>query len=326
MNPFTKLRDHIMSLPSRQELEWKTDALSQQIQQINRTPQLAQNILFRTEMGVSSTRVCNEEVIVSLSTFGDRIHGTALTVETLLEQTVKPNRIILNLGRQFEGKGMIPGSLKLLERRGLEIRFSRDIGPYTKLLPTMRDFPNAVIITVDDDMLYGFDMVSRLVSEHIKAPADIVGFRCREMETRGEKFISPFLNWRYAPNDADPSLKLLPEGVYGILYPPRSLDERVYDEKLFMDLCPSADDFWFKAMSMLKGTLVRKAYADPETVRSTLSDPKTVINDMNKNGGYERQLKAVLQHFDLFKMLDKQQRAWFNPSPALSSIHSTWEG
>ena len=310
MNPLKKLKKFLLSLPDRTYIDWKTKKLLDEIRDQNMSPDLRQHILTRSESGVTSSRCCNEEVIISLSTFGDRIHGTALTIESLLEQTVKPNRIILNLGRQFEGKGKIPGSLKLLERRGLEIRFTRDIGPYTKLLPTLYDQPNAAIITVDDDVIYNYDFVSNLVNEHIQHPTDIIGTRCRMMETKGTKLLSQFLSWKFAPNGSEPSMKLLPEGCMGILYPPNSLDERVFDEKIFLDLCPSTDDFWFKAMSMLKGTMVKKAYSEADEARNLHSDPARTLHEINKSGGYDRQLLAVLNHFDLWGWLNDHQKAW----------------
>ena len=45
-------------------------------------------------------------------------------------------------------------------------------------------------------------------------------------------------------------------GGAGCLYPPNSLHEDVFKEKLFMSLCPSSDDVWFWAMALLKGTKI----------------------------------------------------------------------
>lgn len=310
MNIFSKLKQLFLSYPDRPYIENQTKILIKALHDARRYPELGQNIIFRSETGVSSTRCCNEELIISLSTFGDRIHGTAITIESLLEQTIKPNRIILNLGRQFEGKGKIPGSIKQLERRGLEIRFTRDIGPYTKLLTTLKDFPNATIITVDDDIIYDYDLVSNLVNEHINHPKDIIGSRCRIMETKGSKLLSPFLSWKFAPNGSDASMKFLPEGAMGILYPPNSLDERVFDEKTFLDLCPSTDDFWLKAMGMLKGNMVRKAYSASDDTKNKRSDVAQTLYDINKSGGYDRQIEAVLNYFGLYPWLDNHHKTW----------------
>jgi hypothetical protein len=46
-------------------------------------------------------------------------------------------------------------------------------------------------------------------------------------------------------------------GAGGVLYPPGSLDPRVQDRALFLELCPRADDLWFKMMGLLAGTVTR---------------------------------------------------------------------
>lgn len=317
MNPVKRLKNFMRSLPDRTYLDASTKKIIDEVRDQNRTPIITNNILTNHEPGVSSSRICNEEVIVSLSTFGDRIHAVALTIETLLEQTMKPNRIILNLGRQYEGRGKIPGSLRLLEKRGVELRFTPDIGPYTKLLPVLKDFPNATIITTDDDVLYNFDFISNMVNEHIQHPNEIMTSRCRCMELKGSRAFSKFLSWSYVPNDGGASIKFIPESYMGVLYPPGSLDDRVFDEKTFMSLCPSTDDFWFKAMSMLKGVKVRKVYLEDDDTNNLRTSRKLTLHDLNSSlGGYDRQLKAVVDHFDLWQMLDSNfNKPWMTSSP-----------
>ena len=259
---FSKIKALLLSYPDKDYIDWQIAGLKRSVMESHTSPLLIQNMLYRTEPGVSSVRCCGEELIVSLSTFGRRIHGVALTIESLMEQTVRPNRIILNLDSEFGKPGRIPGSLKLLEKRGLEIRFFRDCGPYMKLLPTLRDFPEATVITVE----------------------------------------LPFVDWRFAPNDCEPSPLLQPEGVRGVLYPPHSLDERVFDEKLFMSLCPSTDDFWFKTMGLLHGTQVVKCYADDERANpvNSRSDVSCTLHAVNHTlDGYDSQWKALFDHFGL---------------------------
>ena len=49
--------------------------------------------------------------------------------------------------------------------------------------------------------------------------------------------------------------KIMALGYGGVLYPPGAFDEEVFNEKVFMRLCPYADDIWFFAMALKKGTL-----------------------------------------------------------------------
>lgn len=46
--------------------------------------------------------------------------------------------------------------------------------------------------------------------------------------------------------------KIMALGYGGVLYPPGAFDEEVFNEKVFMRLCPYADDIWFFAMALKK--------------------------------------------------------------------------
>lgn len=304
---FGKLKGLLLSYPDKEYIDWQMSGLKQSVKENHIAPLLIQNLLYRSDPGVTSERCCGEELVVSLSTFGQRIHGVALTVESIMEQTVRPNRIVLYLGHEFEGPGRIPGSLRLLERRGLEIRFVRDIGPYTKLLPALRDFPGATVITVDDDILYDFDFVSTLVNGHLVCPGAVVAPRCRVMEVAADGGLRlPFVDWGLAENGCEPSMWLQPEGVRGVLYPPESLDGRVFDEEVFMALCPTTDDFWFKAMSLLRGTPVMKCYGggNRASLVNSRSDVSRTLHEVNSGSdGYDCQWRALFKYFDLGRFL-----------------------
>ena len=43
-------------------------------------------------------------------------------------------------------------------------------------------------------------------------------------------------------------------GSNGVLYPPHCLADAVLDEETFTRICPTEDDIWFFAMSLLAGT------------------------------------------------------------------------
>lgn len=46
----------------------------------------------------------------------------------------------------------IPSSLQNLTKRGLEIKYCKDIRSYTKIFYTLKEFPNALVVTSDDDI------------------------------------------------------------------------------------------------------------------------------------------------------------------------------
>lgn len=46
----------------------------------------------------------------------------------------------------------------------------------------------------------------------------------------------------------------------GILYPPQSLNEIVFEQETFEKLCPTGDDIWFKACSLLNETKCKRVF------------------------------------------------------------------
>ena len=78
------------------------------------------------------------EIIISLTTYSLRIHNVYIALESLLNQTIKPNRIILWLAEEEFNEANLPISVLRLKERGVEIRFCEDYKSYKKLIPTLR--------------------------------------------------------------------------------------------------------------------------------------------------------------------------------------------
>ena len=97
---------------------------------------LDNNLLQLKESGITNHKYCDSDIIVSLTTYGRRIHSVCLTIESLMEQSMKANRIILWLDTSFQSK-KLPSTLEKLKSRGLEVAFCKDLRSYTKLVPTL---------------------------------------------------------------------------------------------------------------------------------------------------------------------------------------------
>jgi hypothetical protein len=65
----------------------------------------------------------------------------------------------------------LPRKLVQQQRRGLEILWvTRDSGSFDKLIPTRLAYPDAIIVTVDDDAMYARWLVSRLTAYFRRHP------------------------------------------------------------------------------------------------------------------------------------------------------------
>ena len=197
-----------------------------------------------TEYGVTETKR-NPKIIVSLTTFPARIDIVYKTISTLMQQTVKPDEIILWLAEdQFPDK-KLPENLTRLEQFGLTIKWCNDIRSYKKLIPTLREFPNDVIITVDDDYYYDKNLIKTLLKEAERYPGCIIGGRAFRFVIRKNKTFklirrSYIYDDTYLPSYLNPFI-----GFGGVLYPPHSVHKDILDEETFMKVLPTNDDTWF---------------------------------------------------------------------------------
>lgn len=201
------------------------------------------------------TSDANVKLIVSLTSFGERIKSVYITLESIARQTLKPHKVILWLAEDEFTLDNIPITLKRFVNRGLEIRFCKDIKSYKKLIYTVRDFPNGLIITIDDDAIYDFEMIEELYNAHLKHPYTICCHRSHVIKKDSSGDYLPYNQWGKSNEIIEPSFLQFPTGVGGVLYFPGCFDIEFFKEEKFMQVAPTGDDFWFKAMAWKNGFL-----------------------------------------------------------------------
>lgn len=273
----------------------------------SRRNHLLNSILRETQCGTTTQKYTDHDIIVSLTSYGKRIHEVSLAIESLMQQTMKPNRIVLWLDRSYENRPL-PQSLLLQQRRGLEIAFCEDLRSYKKLIPQMSHTPGDAIITADDDILYDYDVLEHLISSYLTAPNMIHCCRVHLMKMNPEGRLYPYCQWdKTYPVIGTNRLYFITGGA-GALYPPNSLDADVFDQTSFLNLCPNADDVWFTAMALKKGTRINKVYTRHENGEDYLEnlylkgkDTLAYLNiTLNDN---DRQINAVFSKYSLYDKL-----------------------
>ena len=249
---------------------------------------------FRRSNGTVSTPR-STPVIVTLTSYGVRLNTVHLTIESILSQSSRADRIILWQSRSLNE---LPATLTRLLNRGLEIRQVTDLGPVTKVLYAAREFPDAVLVTADDDLIYPRRWLEALLAEHHRSPAAIVCHRAHLMTWASQGLIAPYNAWGYgAPNYQGPSLMLFPTGVSGVLYPPRSLHPDVVDITVNQAICRSNDDVWLKAMSLRNGTACVKVAPQSRDFYTIRGTQDAALWRTNSESANDIQLQAVFDRY-----------------------------
>ena len=199
----------------------------------------------------------SEHVVVSMTSFPAAINYAVGAIRSLLAGNALPDRLILYVTLSQFGDEGLPTELKELEKQNdiFEIRdYPVDIRSYRKLIPALSDFPDSIIVTVDDDVYYHPDMLGRLLKFHELFPDDIIAHRAKRIAIG-----KPYRKWRkfrwyhFINQRIKRSTLNIQTGVGGVLYPPGALCKEMMDAELFTKLAPTADDIWFWAAAVTNG-------------------------------------------------------------------------
>ncbi len=182
-----------------------------------------------------------DEVVVSLTSYGDRLKTVGLTIESIAGGSIRPKRLMLWIS--VAEAQHLSWSLRRLRRRGLEIRSCEDWGPHKKYYPYVSgELLTGPLVTADDDVFYPRTWLSDLLSGHAMSPDAVVCHRSRLIATTGLS-LAPYSAWPL--NDsATAHPRVLPTGVGGVLYPIRVQERLKALGTGFTARVPWADDLW----------------------------------------------------------------------------------
>ena len=192
-------------------------------------------------------------VIVSLTTYPGRIDQAWKTISSLLNQTLKPMRVILWLAKEQFPDQQLPESVQRLTGRGLEICYCEDLKSHKKYFEAMKRFPQEIIVTADDDILYPENHLEKLWKTHLEFPQDVICQWSHRIAFDGQGEFLPYNDWPDNGREA-PSLATLAVGCSGILYPPGAVVNEAFDQEKLQKYALAADDLWLKCMELLAGT------------------------------------------------------------------------
>jgi hypothetical protein len=191
-----------------------------------------------------------ERLVVSLTTTPRRARNLAGVLSSLLDQTEPPDRLILALPRESRSGERYPPARDLKLPAGVDIVPCRDEGPATKLLPALELEPGALVVAVDDDVIYPRSLLATLLREHRLRPQAAIGFRGVRL-TPGVAFDE--LDHVFATGVRAATQVDVLFGTWGYLVPPGALGPEVWR----LDAAPEAlrwvDDIWFSGHMARRG-------------------------------------------------------------------------
>lgn len=243
----------------------------------------------------------NREIIVSMTSYPKRINYVHKSLQSILDQTWKPDKVILWLAsEQFAGKEAdLPGELlRMVEDGSVTIRWCKDLKAHKKYFYALQEFSDSLIITVDDDLLIEPKMIQKLMTSYLLHPEAVSTVRCHLMTMDDDAGILPYGQWikDFDTVVGKPSMQLFCTGGAGALYPAWLFRNLQFDESLIVEMCLYADDIWLKTMEVIAGipVVMTSKYTGIVSIDGT-QDEKLYDINIEKN---DTQLQKCIEWVD----------------------------
>ncbi|MWV60590.1 glycosyltransferase family 2 protein [Rathayibacter sp. VKM Ac-2754] len=224
----------------------------------------------------------SNNVVVSLTSYGDRLRSVNLTIESIGRGSTRPGRLILwtDPGVDVES---LPWRLLRLRRRGLEVLPSpANFGPHTKYYPYALTFAGsaAPLVTADDDSLYPRRWLRGLMIAARESPEGIVCYRAHRVAFDEGGGLAPYNTWT-SVRSTSPSLLHFATGVSGVWYPPDFVVELARRGDEFLKRSPRADDVWLHYVAVTSGRTIRQVGLRPKKFPEAARTQKQALHRSN---------------------------------------------
>lgn len=208
------------------------------------------------------------KIVVSFTTSPSRLFRVEPVIKSILEQDYNVYAIEINLPDKYKNKEdyVIPDFLdseKLIDPKVSVLRTGRDIGPASKVIPTLiryKDTPDVYVVSIDDDHIYPKNVVSTLVKGlHLYGTDKVYGIGGLDI------FLAPKLGITMHSYEKTITVASI-EGVFGVLYNPRvcikdiSEIESYYDTVMNCVECITSDDITISNYLAMKNIPIVKLH------------------------------------------------------------------
>lgn len=211
----------------------------------------------------------DKKIIVSFTSFPKRINTIAPMLNSIINQTLKADKIVLWLAQSefSEKEKSLPEYILNFVKEGkLIIEWCDDLKSHKKYFYALKKYVNDIIILVDDDLIYDKNLIRSLINSYLLFPKAISAKRTHLMLKNIKE--NDFVEYNYWPFEVNawigkPSMQLFATTGAGTLIPPKLLNLSFFDEQVIKNICLYSDDIWLKAIETVSDIpIVQTEYFD----------------------------------------------------------------
>ena len=248
----------------------------------------------------------SKEIVVSMTSYPPRIHSAVLSLKTIYKQTKLPDKVILWLEEsEFPNKMKdLPEGLKqLIIEKTLSIRWCKeDLKSHKKYFWVFKEYPDALVITVDDDVVYPPQRIEDLYLSYLLHPQAVSAARACLIPISQDGEIPTCKSWPVGIDAfvSRPSLQLSAIGDAGVLYPTNLFSgvRKLLDIEAIKHTCLYNDDLWLKAMEIVAGIPVVVAEGFEFLIYTPNSQKIGLYHENWENSRSDKELLEIKKEID----------------------------
>lgn len=195
------------------------------------------------------------QIVVSITSGEDRFDELELSLYSVFNQTISPDKVILWFSNEYE-LSELPYSITRYIKNGLEIRFVEDKKSFTNIIYALKEFENHIIITAEDNICYPKDWLKKLYHSYITNPKDIHVHRAFKVKTKENTNLPSVLCEKYFNNEMA-GFDYIPDIYGGVLYPPKCFTREVFREDVYKKKAKADWIVWAWVMALVSGRKIR---------------------------------------------------------------------
>lgn len=237
-------------------------------------------------------------LIISLTSYPARFPSLHLTIKSLLDQSVRPDQIVLWIAH--DDIAVLPDTLTSLQSERFRIGACDDIRNFKKILPTLTEYPDAFIVICDDDTYYPDDWLKGLVDAFDPQQPSIVCYRCHRLGYTPEGRLAPYRSWvrnDVGDNGGTLTRNVLPTGNGGVLYPPGSLPPETTNLEMIRQLSATSDDVWLFFMWRQNGWSIKRVPGPRREFTEWSGTQDQALWSLHRTGKKDEHLQSMSDHF-----------------------------
>lgn len=232
----------------------------------------------------------NHELVVSITSYYKRFNTLPLVINSLLNQTVKPDEIQIWI--EEKDFNLIPKRLSKFNSINFK-KCENNLYSYKKILPTLKENQNRYIVTFDDDIIYQRNVLESLVKQALKNPKDVVANRIHKIKLK-DNLPDKYNNW-FLNDNSNSELNFF-TGVGGVLYPPNCFYKDIMKIEKFKKICPNNDDIWLNWMVKLNNFKITHSGFNGNFIM--IKSIKSGLFKKNVKQNYnDTQIKAIISEY-----------------------------